>query len=84
MITTDRVWGRKIGRMQRLGATENSRVCSTTVEVYTCDVLLYTVSEKDCTLCCRYKRLVDGSMDGNGLSPRYLPCHEGRPYWIFV
>ena len=32
------------------------------------------------SLCCRYKRLVDASMDGNGLSPRYLPCHEGRPY----
>jgi hypothetical protein len=27
-----------------------------------------------------YKRLVDASMDANGLSPRYLPCHEGRPY----
>jgi hypothetical protein len=25
------------------------------------------------------KRLVDASMDGKGLSPRYLPCHEGRP-----
>jgi hypothetical protein len=27
-----------------------------------------------------YKRLFDAGMDGNGLSPRYLPCHEGCPY----
>ncbi|PSN39446.1 hypothetical protein C0J52_17697 [Blattella germanica] len=29
---------------------------------------------------CKNKSTGRPSMGGNGISPRYLPCHERRPY----
>ncbi|GFV24978.1 uncharacterized protein TNCV_884441 [Trichonephila clavipes] len=41
---------------------------------------LEKIKKKGTFFFCRYKRHVGASMDGNGASPRYFPCHEGHPY----
>ncbi|GFU33111.1 DUF4817 domain-containing protein [Trichonephila clavipes] len=38
------------------------------------------IKKKGTFFFCRYERHVGASMDGNGVSPRYPPCHEGCLY----